>query len=59
MKIRRNHKILGLLEAGDSTCAISKKFNMNYSGQKKKNLYQDKIEWRLQSCFLFKTEFTN
>ena len=43
-KIRKNHEILGMLKTGVSTHAMSKKFNMSYSGAKKK-FYQAKIEW--------------
>ena len=35
MKIRRNHQIPSMIKAGVSTCAISTKFNMSYSGQKR------------------------
>ena len=35
MKIRRNHEILGLLQAGVTTCTVSKKFTLTYSGKKK------------------------
>ena len=36
MKIRKNHKIFGMLKAGVSTHAILKKFSMSYSGEEKK-----------------------
>ena len=51
MKIRKNHKILGMLKAGVSTCVISKKSNMSYSGAK--------MERRLQSCSWFWMETTD
>ena len=35
MKIRKNHHILGILKAGVSTRAMSKKVNMSYFGLKK------------------------
>ena len=36
MKIRRNHDILGLLQAGFTTCTVSKRVTLTYSGGKNK-----------------------
>ena len=36
IKIKRNHEVLGLLQAGVTTCTASKKFTLTYSGKKNK-----------------------